>query len=40
MSAAYVELSENAWNELDEIISGIEIKGSRYSDAMEAMTGK
>ena len=40
MSAAYVELSENAWNELDEIISVIEIKGSRYSDAMEAMTGK
>lgn len=40
MSAAYVELTEADWKELDTIISAIPVLGERYSAQMEQMTGK
>lgn len=39
MSAAYVELSEDDFTELDEIINQFTVQGERYSEAMESMTG-
>ena len=40
MSAAYVELSEEDFAELDEILNQFTVQGERYSEAMESMTGK
>lgn len=40
MSAAYVDLSEQDYRELDRILSEHEIQGERYPEAMEAMTGR
>lgn len=39
MSAAYVELSKQDYEELDQMLEQTEIKGGRYSEAMERMTG-
>lgn len=40
MSAAYVELSEDDFAEVDEILNQFTVQGERYSEAMESMTGK
>ena len=40
MSAAYVELSEEDFAELDRILDKFTVQGERYSAAMESMTGR
>lgn len=40
MSAAYVELTEDDWKELDHILAVTEISGARYSEDMLRMTGR
>lgn len=40
MSAAYVELSEEDFAELDRILDQFTVQGERYSEAMESMTGR
>ena len=39
MSAAYVELPDEDFAELDRILDGIAVQGERYSTDMESMTG-
>ena len=40
MSAAYVELEEKAWEELDEILEQCVISGERYSPSMLSMVNR
>lgn len=40
MSAAYVELSEEDFAELDKILDGVAVQWERYSADMERMTGR
>lgn len=40
MSAAYVEIPDNDWKRLDEILDGITVVGERYSETMMQMVGR
>ena len=40
LSAAYVELTESDWQDLERRIAGIKIAGGRYSPKQEAMTNR
>lgn len=40
LSAAYVELADSDWEELDKQLSGIEVYGERYSPEQEALTNR
>lgn len=40
MSAAYVELSEEDWTELEQILNHYPVSGERYAPSMLQMTGK
>ena len=40
MSAAYVELSDEEYKELDRILDGHTVIGARYSEATESLTDR
>lgn len=40
MSAAYVEVPDEDWDTLEQVVNGIKICGERYSPAMLEMTGR
>lgn len=40
MSAAYVKLSDEDWEELDKILENTRVFGERYGKEMLAMTGR